>query len=252
LKSPIKEKPLRNPGESLDQQLNDLINDKLLVYFMASTLAITFCISEWFKWYTKSPPKPILMSVIAVFVLIVSFWKFREALGQAKRLNRGREGEKAIGQFLEINRPIGAQVFHDIPGDGFNLDHVIIHNSGVYVIETKTLSKPDKGQTVLEFDGHQVLKNGFELDRDPVVQVKAGANWIKQLMKKSTGRDIPVKPVVLFPGWYIQPKAGAKGSEVWVLNEKALFKFIDKRPAIMKEEDVYLCSFHLGQYIRSK
>ena len=50
-----------------------------------------------------------------------------------------------------------AAVLHDFPGEGFNLDDVVVHPSGVYYVETKTLSKPLKGQAKLFFDGDSVL-----------------------------------------------------------------------------------------------
>ena len=41
-------------------------------------------------------------------------------------------------------------------------------------------------------------------DRDPIVQAQAQAGWLKQLMRESTGREFPVAPVILFPGWYVE------------------------------------------------
>jgi hypothetical protein len=41
-------------------------------------------------------------------------------------LMQGREGEKAVGQYLERLRARGYQVLHDIPGENFNIDHVLI------------------------------------------------------------------------------------------------------------------------------
>lgn len=35
----------------------------------------------------------------------------------------------------------GVRFFHDVPADGFNLDHVVISPRWIYVIETKTISK---------------------------------------------------------------------------------------------------------------
>jgi hypothetical protein len=50
-------------------------------------------------------------------------------------------GERAVGQFLEEKlRPLGYHILNDLPGDGFNLDHVIIGPTGIYCVETKTRS----------------------------------------------------------------------------------------------------------------
>ena len=43
---------------------------------------------------------------------------------------------------LEDLRAQGYAVFHDIPGDGFNVDHALIGPAGIFAIETKTRAKP--------------------------------------------------------------------------------------------------------------
>ncbi|WP_425484267.1 nuclease-related domain-containing protein [Candidatus Methylobacter favarea] len=40
------------------------------------------------------------------------------------------------------------------------MDHVVICKSGVYIIETKTFSKPDKGEAKIIYNGDAILLNG--------------------------------------------------------------------------------------------
>ena len=86
------------------------------------------------------------------------------------------------------------------------------------------------------------------MSKDPVKQIKAQAWWLKELIHDSTGRDIPVKPVLLFPGWYVEPN---NETEFLVLNPKAFKKLIRYEPARLSTEDVSLVSYHLSRYIRS-
>jgi len=41
------------------------------------------------------------------------------------------------------------RLFHDLPADGFNIDHVLISALGVFAIETKEYTKPKPGGTKL-------------------------------------------------------------------------------------------------------
>jgi hypothetical protein len=43
-----------------------------------------------------------------------------------------KDGEKAVGEFLERFREKGYRIFHDIVGGDFNIDHVLIGPSGIY------------------------------------------------------------------------------------------------------------------------
>jgi hypothetical protein len=88
-------------------------------------------------------------------------------------------------------------------------------------------------------------------DRNPVVQAKAQASWIKSLFSESVGKSPYVKPVVVFPGWYVVNSTRAFG-EVWVLEPKALPGFLKNEPMRMSESDVHLFSHHLSLHLRAK
>jgi len=59
------------------------------------------------------------------------------------------------------------------------------------------------------------------------------------------------QPVVLFPGWYIESTRQGKNPGAWVLNPKALPKFIENEPDIISREDVMLAAYHISRYIRT-
>ena len=140
-------------------------------------------------------------------------------------------------------------MFHDIPGQGFNLDHVVISPHGVYAIETKTLSKPwPKAAITVEGDSLRVA--GHLPDRDPIQQVTCAARWLECLLEQSTGKRFVVRGVVVFPGWYVEQRS--ERGPVWVLEPKMLPGFIEKEPISVSPEDVALAAFHLSRYVRSE
>jgi hypothetical protein len=251
MKSPLKAKPLRNPGESTDDRIWDFILDEILKYILFASLFCFMAILEWLRWYTDSPPNPIMTSIIAIIAIALAVFKLRRARRTLKQLKLGRDGEKAVGQYLERLRSNGAQVLHDFPGEGFNVDHVVIHKSGIYAIETKTFSKPDKGEPRILFDGETLMAFGRSFDRNPVSQARAASQWLREKIYDSTGLKHSVRPVVLFPGWYIEQTAEAKSSDVWVLNPKALPSFIENSRQQIKEAEVNMIHFHLSTYARN-
>jgi hypothetical protein len=251
MKSPLKDNPLRNPGESLDKEITEFLYDEVLTYIFVSILMVSIAGLEWAKWYLKTPPAPWLYSFIAFLTIAYSVLKIINAKSKLKPLKQGRDGEKAVGQYLEKLRERGAQVFHDIPSKGFNLDHVVVTQTGIYVIETKTYSKPEKGKAKIVFDGESLQINGKFRNDKPIVQVKAASNWLSEILVESTGKKFTIKPVVVFPGWFIESTAKAQSSGVWVLNPKALPTFIENSTDKLKPEEVKMVSFHLSRYIRS-
>jgi Nuclease-related domain len=250
-KTPIKDKPLRNPGESLDKQLQELIGGELLSYLIVSGMFVMLAILEWYHWYSKVQPNPWFYTIVAVISVAYSGLKIFFLIKKGRSIKQGRDGEKAVGQYLENLRESGAKVFHDVPGDNFNLDHVVISKSGLYVIETKTYSKPEKGEAKILFNGETVLFNGNNQTNKPIIQVTAASNWLRELIEQSTGQKIMVKPVIVFPGWFIDTTYEAKASDIWVLNPKALPTFISNSKEQLSNEQVKLIAFHLSRYIRT-
>lgn len=250
MRSPIKRRPLRNPGDSLDDEIQEVVWSQFAVYYFLAGLFVVVAVLEWFRWFTKSGPNPILFSLIALCTGAIAAYKTWGAFRRVHNLTLGRDGEKAVGQFLERLRARGAQVIHDFPGEKFNIDHVVVHQSGIYAIETKTYSKPDHGEPKILFDGQSVRISGRTLERDPVRQARAQAKWLQELILETSGKRVPVRPVVVFPGWFVVPTAEAKASDVWVLNPKALPAFIDHSDLQLAEADVHLVASHLSRYVR--
>ena len=156
-----------------------------------------------------------------------------------------------MAQILNKLYEDGALIFHDVPGDGFNLDHVIVHKSGLYVVETKTLSKPARGKTELVFNGETVLRNGVEFERNPINQVRANKKWLSELLENSTGRHFPVKGAVIYPGWFIRSTNEGNNCEDWVLNEKAFIGYFRKQSERIKPEDVALAADRIRIHIEN-
>ena len=248
-RSPLKESLLRLPGQSIDEQIQRLFNEKLLNYALVALVFFLLALVSWIQALTHSPLNPWLSSVAAILVIAYCAFRLRKTSRELKQLKLGREGERAVAEQLDVLKRQGAIIFHDVVGDGFNLDHVVLSSRGVFVVETKTRTKPVKGSPSVTFDGNTVLINGLEPERNPIAQVQANAKWLAQTLRASTGKEYHVRPVVLFPGWFVEPFP--KGSSVWVLTPKALVSFIEHEPIHIKEEDLHLVAFHLARYIKA-
>ncbi len=248
--SPLKEKPLRIPGQSLDEEINRVENDEVGTYAGIAVIALALDLYVWFLTVTHSSLHPLGVTIVCAAYFIYSMYRIRKAKAKIANLKLGRDGERIVAESLDTLREEGAVIFHDILSDEFNIDHTVLARQGIYVVETKTWSKYSDSKVV--YDGKTLLVNGKSPDRDPIVQVVALSNWLRAELQKSTGKRFPVHPVVVFPGWYVETLDSARSGPVWVLNPKALPSFIQHERTKISEEDLRLAAYHLARLVRSK
>ena len=205
---------------------------------------------EWMRAYYGTPPSPEIYTIAAAMAIAFLAYRLSQAASRNRRLTQGLQGERAVGQFLDHLRAKGYQVFHDIPAEGFNVDHVVIGRTGVFTVETKTWSKPSRGRAQLRFDGRHIYRENGQAITRPIEQARAQAAWLRNLLLEGTGKELRVFPIVAIPGWYIdQPRAALQ--DIWVLEPKALVKFLQNEPSRLDVETVRLAAFFLSRFVRS-
>lgn len=70
MKSPLKDKPFHNPGQSSDEYIQNYRDDKILSPLLFAFGMIILAIMEWYKSINNSPPAPILMTALAIIASI--------------------------------------------------------------------------------------------------------------------------------------------------------------------------------------
>lgn len=245
---PLKAPPLRVPGQSLEAAIHRIV-DKVTVPWIVLPLLL-WVVAAW-EWWAKTKGfdrHPWAFAIAAVIVTVIGGRRIYLARIRVKAMKLGLAGERSVGQFLEGLRVGGARILHDIQGNDFNVDHVVISSHGIFCIETKTIRKRHAG-AVVHYDGRRLLLDGMVPDRDPIRQVSATAKWLSSQIADSTGKRFWVKPVVVYPGWFVETPPEARGAQVWVLEPKALAKWIENEPKSIDDSDVSLVAYHLSRMV---
>lgn len=223
-RSPLSGKKLANlPGQQLTARINDH-GDEMLSALVIMYLSIPLMVFGWAL--TRMEWKPVrlgfnevLFAISAVAVFLFGLHSFIRNWDGRNRARDGLVAEQMTGQLL--NRLIGPEciVAHDLPCEGFNIDHVVICSSGVYAIETKSFRKPrssaDDTHYKVAFDGEALRFRGWH-DSGPVEQARRQGQWLANYLRTALGREIPVSPALAIPGWWIEKTESGKRSDVRV------------------------------------
>ena len=248
-RSQFKTPPLRMPGQSVDEGMSDL-RDKFNDLLALPLCLVVLAVFEWCRWSFAISPNPWVLTIAALISITYAWRKGARLVRTVKNHRLGRDGERVVGQMLEPLRAKGYRVFHDIPGDGFNIDHAIVGPAGVFTIETKTKTKPMDGRPTILYDGQAIrLKDGRSF-RKPLIQARAQAQWLANLLNDGRSATFTVRPVVVFPEWFVERIGPRSIQDVWVLNPKALDKFLDHEPHTLSVAAIDAASHALTQHCR--
>lgn len=194
--------PLRAPGQSLTEQLQDESYDHIFAPAMLAAMTLIMAGLEWFRYFAAAKPNPVIYTAVAVIAVAYATFKIGRARKRLTQIRLGRDGERAVAEHLEWLRRMDFVVFHDVPNGDANVDHVVIGPQGVFTIETKTHSKPVRGDCKVTVAAGEVFANGHRVDRNPLVQAKAQARWLGNFLRENQFHPF-VWPVVVFPGWFV-------------------------------------------------
>lgn len=223
-RSPLTQMLLRAPGETLRNELDHTRDDLLMDMVMLPVLPLIMYSFHVSQSYFLGEKESVLRTAIGILFGIgaIAYFLFI-ILKQHKRANKlrlGYEGEVAIAHELNQLMRDGAYVFHDVPAEGFNIDHVIVWPKGVFAVETKGRMKPkrDRGNEDAKviFDGQRLQFPGWS-ETAPLDQATRQAKWLEKWLSSAVGEKVGVKPVLALPGWYVELKGR---SDVVIINGK--------------------------------
>jgi hypothetical protein len=228
--SPLKEKLLRGPGESLRVKVEDLAYSLVAPIFIAMSAGAGLAYLTW-HWSNYSGEFKTQIYTVgwcgAVGVMVVSSWRLIHLTRKFLDYRLGFSGERAVGEELNKLMTEGCHVYHDLPTEKIgNIDHVVIAPSGVYAIETKAPRKKKSFRKKRSGDYYKVIFNGEALqfsdrhfDTRCIAQAERNANWLADVLSKAEAEAIHVEPVLVLVGWFVERKG--KGA-VSVLNHREI------------------------------
>ena len=162
----------------------------------------------------------------------------------------GFQGERYVAEELNLLLADGFQVFHDVPFDKFNIDHVLIGPRGVFVVETKTKRKPiqdGKKKWTVKFDGKALLFPHFQ-GTEAVDQTIRNRDSLAKWLSSATGDRLRAHGILTIPGWFVETTTPS--SEIQVLSPKWIRSAILDRPVQLDAAMIQRAKHQLEQKCR--
>ena len=184
-------------------------------------------------------------AVVFVVTFILSAGWFAGKTMESHNRYLGYFGERMVGEHLDALKGQGWRIFHDVPGSAnghkFNLDHIAVGPTGVFVVETKTRRK---GRARPGFESHKVYFDGQSLvwpwgeDNHGLEQAEHNAKWLADLLQAELRESVPVTPFLTLPGWFVEMKPAQDPRPCRVTNPKGLDKFLPNGAEILNPHQI--------------
>lgn len=249
-RSPFKELRRRPAGESLRikiAEFDEQIDERLfLLLAMPIALADMMFMLKPFNLYGA------LTAVAISLIWTLAFkGKLFDLLEQRRKYQLGFDGERFVGEELSRLIAAGFEIYHDVPFDGFNMDHVLVGKPGVFVVESKTKSKPmdESGTKEYEvvFDGKK-LQWPWGAESQDIEQASNNAKTLSKWLTSAVGENVAVSAILTLPGWWIERKAPCDG--VQILNPKEIIRVCDSKDVELNDVRIRQICHHLNEKCR--
>jgi hypothetical protein len=237
----------RTAGQSIRDKKERLTDNWLIPLYFSTVFLWLLWVLEDFKARTHQPPAPtsfLYLAIIATGISVIAFGCLRQNF---RRLNRGERGELRVAEILDDLRSSGYRAFHDLTGNGYNIDHVVVGPAGVFAIETKFRS----GYGEIEFrNGEGLFVGGYPEEKDCLKQARGNAWEVNRIIKEHCRMNRWVRPLVVFVGdWKIKNRW--YDTDARVLSTDQLVDYFDRQqPELVRREIELICT-HLERSVKS-
>jgi hypothetical protein len=232
-RSPLTRDLMRGPGHSLVVRIEE-ISERIILWTVSATILPVCLYSSYIsrKYFGEVKPGEhggIICLCLSVGIVVFALIRLVRLQKERRNVRLGLDCEMAVGQELNNLLSHGYRVYHDIPAEGFNIDHVAVGPNGVFAVETKGRSKRNRGRGAagarVTFDGKALHFPG-SVETKPLHQARRQARWLSKWLTDAVAESIPVHAVLALPGWYILRK---EWTDVLLLNGRDYYALTTQR-----------------------
>jgi hypothetical protein len=227
------------------ERIEDKVNDTLLLLVVVGA-GVSVSLAFWLSGgKTLTSAFPVTLLILTVVLSFIGALRALNLVRVRSNYLLGLSGERFVAEELSKLVLGGCHVFHDFPGgSGWNIDHILVAESGVFAIETKTRRKGKtnwgKRDYIVEFDGKE-LHYPHTTDSYGLEQAKANAQSLSRLLSQATGQKIWVEPILVLPGWMVNRRAEG---EVKVINPKEIARLVLTDHKVLSDSSIkQICSY---------
>ena len=234
---PFTDKLRRAPGVTLLHEMDtlnrDIITTAVFLFLFPLLLYATYVSQLYFNTSRIGWIDAGIYGGVGIVAMTFGGVRLVRRLRDRRRRRLEYDGSVAVGQELNHLMRAGFYVYHAFPADGFDIDHIVVGEKGVFAVETQARSEPVKNRlrdaATVEYNGRVLYFPGGK-DLEIIRAAEQRAGWLAKWIEDTVGEPIAVRAVVALPGWFVK-RTTADGIPVVNPSQFAsLFEHVQPRP----------------------
>ena len=246
-------------GESLEQRIQEL-SDKVfenLLFPMVALVAFIYVAMIYVGFLQVNLFTVVFILALLIVLSVRAFIKIRRLNAKIRNCRKGLDGERYVGAIIEKASSKNSFVFHDIVCEKinqgkvkpFNIDHLIVSTKGIFAIDAKNWSLPDReyNQADFVFDNGELVDSTGVIQKELMKKIESQAKFIEDRIYEWIGKRYQVFRVGIMIGAYVQNVQG-DFRKYWFINDGAFLGFFEREPDKIPLNDVLRISDSLRRF----
>ncbi|GHC21568.1 hypothetical protein GCM10010082_11620 [Kushneria pakistanensis] len=226
---------LRQSGNRFRERLAEARVKLFLAGALGPVLAITPLIygmgrmlfsshQDWLEWSIYGLITTIAAMIVGAFMMALSYRISNLRLRLAGAMNVAHDLQNLLRTHHQ-----GILIFHDVPADGYTIDHVVVTEHGIFSLLVRTRhAGPETVQDnvrTLTLDGERLRFPDREETR-PMREAQRARRWLHERLSRDCQQQVPVQAMLILPGWRIE--RARDNNDVRVLGDNELLDFLQR------------------------
>jgi hypothetical protein len=216
------------------------LKGKMLEYGVVGLVVIFIAAYEWLRRLVGLPQH--LVWIVLFAAGIAAYCAVRIAL-LSRRLGALVGGENLWRSMRLDFESLGERGFYLFDGlkdsRGLSLGPILVGPTGVFSLNIR--SNPRSGalfEKIDHVDAQSLLISGHPALADPLGQARASAERVRSWLKRGGVGEVPVTPMLIYPGWNLGRRPPDERRDVLVANERTLASEVLSCPRRLEPRDI--------------
>ena len=233
--------------EAGTQERESALSGRIAEYAIITFVVLVIAGLEVARWFFDARPQPLLFGFVAGGITVYSAVRIGMLWRHLGIVRRSRQAQHNLRTSIDDICARGWLLFDGLTdGRGHLLGSVLAGPGGLFTLIPRFLAPTGQpGDKIWRRDDDTLCIGEHAVLADPIGQARRAAHSLYDVLAAEGLDTISVQPVVVFPGWNVDPPKDGADEEVWVLSDTDIVPRLTQAPTVMEAKDLIAVSLLL-------